>query len=139
MLLEILLSFCWSTRGLSNSLKSIVQNVSLFLCLFSVSLSSVSISSVFFFNYNPTHCFWILQMNLEYPWFVQCFRYNYISFVTLEFVLSLLVFSSFSTMGHPCFSVTEDMYYSGYYQTHVMMWNGARELIYNSPPPPPPL
>lgn len=73
-------------------------------------------------------------MNLEYPWFVQCFRYNYISFVTLEFVLSLLVFSSFSTMGHPCFSVTEDMYYSGYYQAHVMMWNGARELIYNSPP-----
>lgn len=68
-------------------------------------------------------------MNLEYPWFVQYFTYSYISFVTLEVVLSLLIFSSFSTVGHSCFSVTEDISDSGYYQDHVMMWNGARELI----------
>lgn len=107
-----------------------------FSAFISVSLSSISISSVFSLNYNPTHCFWILQMNLEYPWFVQCFRYNYISFVTLEFMLSLLIFLFlfYNESSLFCFFfVTECRTYITVAITTVMMWNGARELIYNSP------
>lgn len=34
-------------------------------------------------------------------------------------MLSLLTLSSFSTMGHTCFSVTEGIYHNGYHQDHV--------------------